>query len=44
MPCVINFKLVGEFKIVAEYEDYKIELFNQAITNRNRVSCTMCHT
>ena len=33
-----------KFKNVAEYEDYKIELYNQAITNTNtnRASCTLC--
>ena len=42
MPRVIDFKIVGEFKNVSEYNDYKIELYNYGITNSNRVLCTMC--
>ena len=42
MPRVIDFKLVGDFKNVAQYEDYKIELYRQSITHTKHIPCTMC--
>ena len=42
MPRVIDFKIVGDFKNVARYEDNRIELYSQSITDTKHIPCTMC--